>query len=266
MPCFNAEKYLSQAIESILTQTYSDFEFIIIYDNSTDNSIKLLSEYAKRDARIKVIINSTVLGLCNSLNKGVINANGKYIARMDADDISLPTRFEEQVRYLNAKSDCGIVGCFVEIIDGERGDRLGIRRYPLDDDKLKEKIFFYSPFAHPAVLIRKTVFDAVGLYSEEYSGCEDLELWFRAGRVFKFANIPKILLKYRYHQDSITFNKIRRMEQLSNSLRLKNIMNPAFKSGPKALLFNIAHLMSLYVIPSKTKIYIFNKFRNYNNK
>jgi glycosyltransferase involved in cell wall biosynthesis len=262
MPVYNSENYIVEAIESILNQTYKNFEFIIINDGSTDKTLDIIKKYAKKDKRIKVVNNEKNLKICKSLNKGILLSKGKYIARADGDDISLKNRFKEQIEFLEKNKDVGVVGGYMQIFNGETGKNISIRRYETDDKKLKKNIFFYSPLSHPTVVFRKEVFNKLGMYDENYHDCEDLELWFRIGSKYKFANIPKILIKYRYHPNSITVRKIRRMEILSNKLRWKNSKNPAYSFGFKAFVYNSLHLISLYTVPSKFKIWLFDKLRD----
>lgn len=262
MPAYNSEKYIAEAIESILNQTYKNFEFIIVNDGSTDNTLKIIKKYAKKDKRIKVINNKENLKICKSLNRGITSSKGKYIARVDSDDISLPERFEEQVDFLEKNKEAGVVGADMQIFNGLTKENISIRKYEKTDEKLRKTIFFYSPFAHPAVMIRKRVLEDLGQYNEEYHDCEDLELWFRIGSKYKFANINKILIKYRFHPNSITIKKMRRMETLSNKLRWKNRKNPSYHFGFKAFIYNSLHFLSIYLIPSKFKLWLFDKIRD----
>jgi len=262
MPCYNAEKYIAEAIESVLNQTYTDFEFIIINDASTDKSLDIIKEYAKKDKRIKFLNNERNVGISETRNKGIRLAEGKYIATHDADDISLPTRFEEQISHLERIPSCGVVGSYLEIFDSETGKVLGIRKYAENDKDLRDKIFFYCPVAQPASIIRKEVFIKLGLYDNRYPPAEDLDLWFRLGTEYKFSNIPKILLKYRYYAGSATTTKIEKIEKISNKLRWKNWNNKAYYFGFNEFSFNLLHLISIYIIPSHFKLWLFNKLRD----
>ena len=150
MIVYNAEKFIREAIESILNQTFSDFEFIILDDHSTDNSYEIINEYAKRDNRILVLHNEKNLGIAESRTKCIKFAKGKYIAIADADDISIPTRLEKQLKYLEEHKEYGVVGSFLELFDSETGKTIGFRRYHKDDAKLRKRIFIYSPIAQPA--------------------------------------------------------------------------------------------------------------------
>jgi len=199
MSVYNSEKYLKEAIESILNQTYTNFEFIIVNDGSTDNSLDIIQEYMKKDERI-VLISRENKGLPYSLNEGIEKAKGKYIARMDADDISLPTRFEEQVRFMEENEEVGV--CGTSVLDIDTGDKWILTS---KDNELKVQLLFSSVFAHPSVMIRKELFDSYSLsYDVNYRQSQDFELWTRMSEYTKFANLKKQLLKYRVLDDSIT--------------------------------------------------------------
>ena len=139
MSVYNGEKYLKEAINSILNQTFKDYEFIIVNDASTDKSIKILEEYAKKDNRIGLIHNEKNIGLTRSLNKAIKSANGAYIARQDADDISLPPRLEEEVNFLDKHPTVGLVGSYAWMID-EKGKILSDFKICTDNEDIKKKI------------------------------------------------------------------------------------------------------------------------------
>jgi glycosyltransferase involved in cell wall biosynthesis len=262
MPVYNAEKYLAESIESILNQTFKDFEFIIINDASKDGSLKIIEKYASLDKRIKVLKNEFNLKICRTLNKGIKIAKGRYIARMDADDISLPSRFAEQVDYMENHPKCGAVGANIQIFDGNTGKNMSVREYPTEDKILKKNIFFYSPFAHPVIMIRKQALKDCGTYQEIDFPSEDLNLWFRIGRKYEFANLQKILLRYRYYPGSTTGSRVREMEKRANQIRWQHWRDPAYNFGLKAFVYNSLHRLSIYVIPSKFKFWMFSKFRD----
>ncbi len=202
MSVYNAGKYLDEAIQSILKQTYKKFEFIIINDGSTDSSLEIIKNYKKEDNRI-VLISRENKGLIFSLNEGIQRANGKYIARMDADDISLVTRFQEQVNFLEKNTDIGVCGSWIEIFGENR--KSTIWKLPYKDNDLKARLLFSVPFAHPSIMMRKEIIDKYGLkYDENYKAAEDYKFWLDMSKYTKFANIPNVLLRYRYLETSIS--------------------------------------------------------------
>ncbi len=208
MPAYNAEKYLREAIESILSQTYDDFEFIIINDGSTDKTKEIILSYS--DPRIVYIENEQNSGICVTLNKGLDAARGKYIARMDSDDIAIPRRLETQVRYMDANPKIGASGSDIEIF-GE-----GITPYIFTQlhtpDECSAGLLFNSCFAHPSVIIRKDILDQYNLrYKDEFRGLEDYELWWQISRHSGINNIAQPLLRYRHHKAQVTQNVTKRV-------------------------------------------------------
>jgi glycosyltransferase involved in cell wall biosynthesis len=204
MSVHNGQEFLREAIDSILNQSYVEFEFLIIDDCSTDSSAEILGEYGQLDKRIAVITNSQNLGLTKSLNLGLRAARGKYIARMDADDISLPERLNKQVAYLNSQASIGLVGSWIEIFGSENR----LVKYPVSNDEIKLELLTRSPFAHPSVMFRKSCVEDFDLfYDEKYVTAQDSELWGRFSRHTQMANLPEVLLNYRSNEVSISFRK-----------------------------------------------------------
>jgi glycosyltransferase involved in cell wall biosynthesis len=197
MPVFNADIYLRSAIESVLGQTFREFEFIIINDGSTDGSLDIITSYAAADDRIQFHTKENQ-GLSCALNDGISLAKGKWIARMDADDISLPTRFSEVLRKIN-NTDFKICGSWIELFDS-RGSR-GVMKYPLSPEAIKYALLFGTAFAHPAVFLDAEVAKN-NQYDPNYDGAEDYELWTRlAAKGCPMTNVQFPTLKYRIHQN-----------------------------------------------------------------
>jgi glycosyltransferase involved in cell wall biosynthesis len=197
---YNAEPYLVEAIESILNQTYENFEFIIINDGSTDRSLKIIKSYD--DKRI-ICISRENKGLIASLNEGIQKARGKYIVRMDADDISLPKRFEAQVAFMEKNQDIDLCGTSVTAF----GDNIksNVWKPSKDNKTIQTQLLFSSPLFHPTVIMRRDVILKYDLlYDEKFKHAEDFELWSRFAKYTKISNIQKPLLKYRILTDSIT--------------------------------------------------------------
>ncbi len=208
-------EWISEAIDSILDQTFSDFELIIINDkpNREENGV-LLSEYQKKDNRIVVVSNEENIGLTKSLNKGLKVAKGKYIARMDADDISLPTRFERQFVFMEENKDVVVCGANVRYF----GKKTVTIEYPHQNQDFF--IFIRNPFAHPTVMIRASVIkDNRLLYNENYRYAQDYEFWSRIACYGKFHNIQEILLKYRVDNQQISRSKLKEQQNLAGHIR-----------------------------------------------
>lgn len=201
MAVYNGAPFLKEAIDSILSQTYKRFEFIIIDDGSTDGSLDIINGYS--DERIKILVNSRNEGLIFSLNKGIEYALGTYIVRMDADDISLPQRIEEQVSFMEKHSEIGVCGTYIEVFGKSvNGYIHRFKRNPLANNAT---LLFTTCFAHPSVIIRKSVIDQYHLFYEDvYRNAEDYGFWVELSKYTQFANINKVLLKYRILQGSVT--------------------------------------------------------------
>lgn len=206
MSVYNDAEYLSVAIESILQQTFENFELLIIDDASTDSSSDIIKYYAGQDGRIKHLTNQTNKGLPWSLNRGIEQATGRYIARMDADDISLSRRFEKQVEYLDSWPSAHVVGSFIRLI-GMNGESLGGKSYP-QGGRSPEQLKKQGPLvAHPSVMIRKSSLKQVNGYREPFTYAQDLDLWIRMSREFgeDFLHIiPEPLLEYRLSPNQYT--------------------------------------------------------------
>jgi glycosyltransferase involved in cell wall biosynthesis len=207
MSVYNGEKYLSKAIDSILIQTFTNFEFIIIEDGSTDKSLEIINSYSEKDKRIKLVINRDNLGLAKSINKGLALAKGEYIARMDADDISDPNRFLAQVQFLEKNKSIDIVGCWVEIINHDSQSTGKIWKFLHSPMSLRWITFFTVPVMHPSVMLRRKIFDLGNRYEQSENFAQDYGLWIRLNSDFRFSNIQVALLKYRIHSDSISGSK-----------------------------------------------------------
>ena len=259
-----AEAVLGDAIESILDQTFQNFEFIIVEDASTDNSFKIIKKYMKLDNRIILLRNEENLGIAETRTKGTKYAKGKFIAVADADDISIPPRFAKQYDYLESHLDCGVVGGFIELFDGEANKTIGVRKYHEDDSRLRKRIFLYSPVAQPVSMIRRKAFDYLGYYDPKFPPAEDLDFWFRIGTKYKFGNIQEILLKYRVNKQSATISDIQTMEAKTLEIRKKYSHGYGYSMTLQDRVFYQSLRMTGFV-PYKFKVWLFNLFRDDRN-
>lgn len=217
MPVYNAEKFLKPAIDSILNQTFKDFEFLIINDGSTDSSKKIILSY--KDSRIKFFENKKNLGVTRTLNKGLRLAKGKYIARMDADDISLPDRLQKQVEFMAKNPQVAVCGTWVQIVD-DKTLRHEIWKSPGDFESVKSLALFYSPVYHPTVLIRNEALKKYNLsYSLSFPHAEDYALWVRIMEKAKVINLQEVLLLHRILSDEK--GKIYQQKQLKSANRIR---------------------------------------------
>jgi glycosyltransferase involved in cell wall biosynthesis len=215
MAVHNGEKYLRQAVESILKQTYSDFEFVIVDDGSGDNTVAILDEYAARDSRMVLARNDVNMGLARSLNRGLDLARGDYIARMDADDVNLPGRFAAQISFLEDHPDIGLVGTAAYFIDSR--DSVGqLVQYPQSHDLLCWIMcFFENPVIHPSVMARRKIIKDLGGYDEACSTSQDYDLWSRMAARTKLANIQEAYLYLRKHEESISHTRHQMQQEFS---------------------------------------------------
>jgi glycosyltransferase involved in cell wall biosynthesis len=201
MSVYNDERYLREAMESILAQSFTDFEFLIINDGSTDGSLEIIRGY--NDHRIRIINNHSNLGLVKSLNRGIAIANGEYLARQDADDLSHPERLASQVDFLDGNPQVGLLGCAYLVIDDD-SRVVNMQPFPTQNEELQEKLLWANHFCHTAAFIRKSYLDIVGNYQEEFSTAEDYDLWLRLAEICDIANLSEPLVSYRRHQISKT--------------------------------------------------------------
>lgn len=221
MSVYNGERFLQNAIDSILTQTYHDFEFIIIDDCSSDRSVEIIESY--NDSRIHLVRNEQNMRLPASLNKGIKLAKGKYIARMDSDDISVPKRLAKQVEYMEAHPDVAVIGGSYQAIDEDENDLYV--HCSMTGEKLSRYFLYPSPLAHPTVMMRRNIIvDNNLFYDEQYSSAQDYDLWQRINKKFKIDNLPDILLRYRIHSNSISVAK--RRQQQDNAYKIFRQYSP----------------------------------------
>jgi len=218
MPAYNAEKYIGEAIESILNQTFKDFEFIILDDCSTDKTWEIIQDYAKKDERIIAVRNEKNLNIALNRNKGVEMSKGKYIVWADADDISKPERIEKLVNYMESHPEVGICGSNFQSFSGNK--LMDTREFFEEDNLLRKNIFKFSPVAQPTAIVRRECFNKVGKYNPSYPPAEDIDFSFRVGEFFKFGNIPEVLLMYREHPNSATYTRTRK--QIASTLEVRS--------------------------------------------
>lgn len=196
MSCFNTSRTLTAAIDSILDQTFRDFEFVIVDDGSTDDTLDRLKSYQKTDERIKVIANEKNIGLAASLNTGIQAASASLIARMDADDISMSTRLEKQVSFLSKHPSVHIVG--TGIIEMNQAGETGLTQIlPEEHSDIITRVFKKPLLFHPTIMVRKEVYTGVGMYNPSIRWAEDADLWYRIYDQVKFHNLQEPLLYYR---------------------------------------------------------------------
>lgn len=206
MSVFNGQSFLSEAVESVLGQTFPDFEFVIIDDGSTDRTAKILSDYAKRDSRVRIFPQQNK-GRAESLNRGIELASGHYVARMDADDVAMPNRLQDQVNFLEQHSDVGLLGGAYEVITSS-GQVLGTFRCPLEDAAIRSNMRLWNAMLHSAVVMRKEIALASGGYRKALLDAEDYDLWLRMAERSQLANLPQTLVRYRVHPAQVSIQNM----------------------------------------------------------
>lgn len=224
MAVYNEEDYLKETIDSILCQTLADFEFIIINDGSEDKTQNILNEYEKIDCRIKLIANRKKLGIAKSTNEGIKSAEGKYIAIMDAGDLSHRHRLEKQTMYLEARDEVYILGTQGRWIDGE-GKAIGIWKMPLSVDG--KALYETGGAIHPSIMVRRSLFDVIGLYDENLMMSQEFDLYMRSLKEgIKMANLEDELICIREREEGMTLKHLKTIQK--NQLKIKIKYLPAF--------------------------------------
>ncbi|PIS09362.1 hypothetical protein COT75_01650 [Candidatus Beckwithbacteria bacterium CG10_big_fil_rev_8_21_14_0_10_34_10] len=259
MPVYNQEEFLDEAIQSILKQSFNNFEFLILDDGSKDNSFKIVKSF--KDKRIKVFRNKKRNGLAKSLNILIKESKGEYLARMDGDDISLKDRLKKQVEFLDKNKLIVILGCWAKIIDSQ-GRNIGQFKYPTEDKVIRNNILSYNPFVHSSVMMRKEIFKKIGGgYNEGLFYSQDYDLFLRIAAKYACANLAEYLLKFRWLPN---FKKQKQQNKLALKIRFKAIKDGDYSWGE---IIKLIKPFLLYLIPLKLKeIYWQSKFRCLNEK
>lgn len=233
LPAYNAAAWLQAAVDSVLTQSFRDFELLVIDDGSKDATAEVLAAYS--DPRIRIVRHETNLGLVAALNHGIDLAKGKYIARMDADDVAHARRLERQVEFLEKYHDVGICGTWFRTVGLDRASH---SRPPTDHDEISALLFFRSAFGHPTVMFRRALLEHAGLrYDTLARHAEDFDLWVRARERTRFANLPKYLLDYRMHASQTSAEHLQPQLEAASRIRLNQlaIMVPDCSEAQKRL-------------------------------
>jgi len=249
MPVFNAAPYLSQSIESILNQTLTNFEFIIVDDHSTDNSWKIIKSYARRDSRIRIYRNRLNLGVSTNSNIAISLARCKYLARMDADDISTPDRLEKQYKYLKLHPNTVVVGAQCTIIN-QNDQVIGFKNFPTSISGIKDMLFWAVPIQQGYMMVNRSLLPkSFSWYSATKTSAEEVDLYFKLSQFGNFANLPDYLYLYRQIYNSLSHQNPKKTFYLTLQSRLNAIKN-GFKPSLKAIFINIAQIAVVSILPS----------------
>jgi glycosyltransferase involved in cell wall biosynthesis len=227
MPLYNGESYLREAIESILGQTFNEFELLVLDDGSTDAGPRIVKGY--RDPRIRLLSNDANMGIAATLNRGISLANGRYIARMDCDDVSLPDRLRRQFDFMEGHPAVGVCGSRVRRIGAKRG----LWKVKAGDAAIKSRLLFENAMAHPSVMIRKSVLDGHNLRYDPLLRCsQDYAFWVEIARHSRLANLEQVLILYRVHATQIS--EAKKAEQRSAADRVRALQLKSFGIEPSS--------------------------------
>lgn len=258
MPVYNAERFLREAVDSVLGQSYRQFELVMVDDGSSDGSWAIAQEYAALDARVKALRNERNLRVVKARNRAftLVDPASKYFAIMDSDDVCMPDRLEREVAFLEAHPDHALVGGHTIVID-ERGAQVGFRRYPLQHEQIMGVITRYNPIAQPGVMLRRSALEQVGEYDERYPGCEDYDLWLRMAERFKLANLDTATLKYRISATQGKKTQLRESLRYTIDIQRRWLFHRAFFRPYNVLYFGLEHL--LFLLPEPWVLELFKR-------
>ncbi|MDR1012849.1 MAG: glycosyltransferase [Lactobacillales bacterium] len=261
MPAYNAEAYIDAAIQSICAQTYSHWELIVVNDASTDRTAKIIARWCLQDKRIKTITLKHHAGASSARNTGILTAQSQYIVSMDADDVSLKDRFAKQIKFMETHSQVAILGGSMQVCD-QNLKPLNLRHYHLTDQQIRQHLFRYSPFSHPTIFYRKDLAIKAGLYNSNLDRAEDYDFYFRLAKLGQLANLPDVIHNMRITKTGLSYSNTRRQEKLTLFVRLKAVFEYGYQMTIFDQLYFCAQLLSLFVIPSKVKYFLFNFLRS----
>jgi len=259
MPAYNTEKYITEAIESILNQTFKEFELIIIDDCSTDRTWEIIQDYTKKDNRIIALRNEKNLGIPENRNKLISLSKGKYVVWQDSDDISMPYRIEKQYNFMENHPDVGICGGWL-LFFNNNNNKIYTQKYNIKDTFLRKNIFKFSPVSQGVSIVRKKIYNKVGNYNILFKQAEDLDMSFRIGMHSKYSNIPEVLLKYRFDYNSISKSKVK--ENIKYTLKVRKLAINKYNykiSYFDYLVYYITYFVKF--LPRNFIFFIFRKFR-----
>ncbi len=261
MPVYNAGDFLVAAIESIRNQTLKDWELIVIDDGSTDKSHEILKKYAEKDSRIKILKFKKNKGLAYALNYGLNKIHGKYLARMDADDISYPKRLETQLRYLKRNPEVVAVGSQVKLIN-EKGDFIGYKKFPTDPEKIYQMMGTVMAIQHPTLLTYTKIIKKCPYAN--HTTAEDVSMFFKLLQYGRFTNTKEVLFKYRIRKSSNSLKNPKKTFYLTLKSRIKAVIDWGYKPTLLAVLINIAQFILISLLPDNLIISLYEKIR-FNN-
>lgn len=261
MPVYNAGNFLVEAIKSILSQTYKNFEFIIVDDASTDNSWKILKQYARKNKKIKLFRNSENLGVSVTVKRAISESKGNFIARMDADDISFPDRLEKQIKYLLSHKTTVALGGQCLLID-KKGRVIGAKTFPTKFEDIYKYIFQFVPVQQPTLIIsRKRLPKSFEYYKDGMNTAEEIELIFKLFLYGKVENLQDVVLNYRLHDNNTSLRNLRTTFYYTLVARLNALLRYKYKPTFQGVIATILQTFLVFTLPKRvlTGLYFLTK-------
>lgn len=263
MPVYNAGDFLLEAIESILNQTYKNFEFIIVDDASTDNSWKILKKFKKKDKRIKIYRLKENVGVSKTVKYAIKKAKGKFLARMDADDVTSPQRLEKELNYLLKNQEAVAIGTQCRLINKE-GKIIGKKIFPIKFEDIYKYIFIFIPVQQPTLMINRTKLPKdFEYYHDGLNTAEEVELIFKLFQYGKVENLNKFLHYYRIHDKNTSLSNIKKTFLITFYSRLKTIFKYNYKPTVKGLVISFVQALIVLILPSTLIIKIYWFIKNF---
>ena len=259
IPTYNSVDFVEDTVRSIMNQTYTNIEIVIVDDASTDGTMKILEKLSKEDKRIKLSQNKKNLGITDNMNNGIHKCNGKYIAILDGDDWAYPYRIEEQVKLMEKDEEVVLCAGYMDICD-ENLNVKTTRTYPLKDKDIRRAMVKYDPISHPSSMWRKDALLKTDLYSKNFPICRDYDLIVRISEFGKYENIPKSLIKYRVRKESETGKRIRQTQMYSFYIQMKAVFEYSFKFTFTDGIFLVLRLIATVILPTSLQRFIANNF------
>lgn len=261
MTAYNAEAYIEEAVNSVLGQTYSNIELIVVDDKSSDRTLTILREITKNDKRVRVIAKHKNGGPSVASNLGLKYIKGKYLARMDADDVSYQDRIAKQVEYMESNKDVIAVGGQCELID-KNGNSIGMKQFPTKTEKISEALYMYNPMQHPSMMVNLELLPEKKFrYNENSVLAHDLELLYMLDQYGRLANLPDTVLKYRYHGDSLSLNNPRKT--FVHTVEVREVAKDIYGYSPtfKAKIVDAMQRIVMTILPNSMVYPLFRVLR-----
>lgn len=258
-PNYNKSQFLPETIESILNQTYVNFEYIIVDDCSIDDSWEIIQSYARKDSRVKCYKNEQNCRIVETRNRGLklSSDNSKYFAIIDSDDVASPERLQLQVQFLEENPQYGLVGSDAIIIN-ENSEEIGTRTYPHTDSEIRKKIIRINPFTQSSIMMKKIVIQEIGIYDEQWNVCQDYDYWLRVGQNWKLRNLEAPLIKYRLSKGQVKSTHLKETIQNTYRIQKKAINEYGYKDNLKSKIFRT--FLRLSLIYPKIAYVFYKKF------